>query len=267
MVGKIHRGWYGVWILTALTTSIIAIITQLPAYWLASYLTQRNAPIQLVAAQGSLWRGQAHIALQLPRQMQPSMPIMLISWRITFTPLSLTTLPTAMLHIRSPLLPNDISIKAGIQSNTVMLDWQATTLTIPATQLAYLGAPFNTLKPFGQLLIQIPTGRIEDVNQLFRQPLAQPLQITVDWLNAGAQITTVQPLGDYRATLTMQANQLMLNIATLRGVLNLEAQGATSSTGFHLTGTVTPQAEVRENLQSLLVLLGRQQGEQTILNY
>ena len=84
---------------------------------------------------------------------------------------------------------------------------------------------------------------------------------TLEWLNAGSSLSSVQPLGDYRLEITGAEKNANLKLTTLRGVLELTGQGSWQAHNgqIQFNGSAQPR-DRSEDLAPLLMLLGNDQG-------
>ncbi len=84
---------------------------------------------------------------------------------------------------------------------------------------------------------------------------------TVDWLQAGSVFSSVNPLGDYRLTLSGAGDHVRIGLATISGKLLLEGQGGWSvARGLEFRGRAQASPEYREILAELLRNLGPEES-------
>jgi general secretion pathway protein N len=177
-------------------------------------------------------------------------------WSLVVGQLDLTvTHPSALtqpLAVRAPLF--------GAGAATL----SATTLRLPASLLVGVGAPWNTIRPGGILLVnwdrlQIGRDRIQG-------------NIGAEWQYASSALTPVSPMGHYR----LQTNGIwpgtQLELLTISGPLELKGSGTIAAGGrLRFTGRAQAMAGtdpgVKAQLTGLISLLGRRDGEGALLNF
>ncbi|MCL4185568.1 MAG: type II secretion system protein N, partial [Burkholderiaceae bacterium] len=84
--------------------------------------------------------------------------------------------------------------------------------------------------------------------------------------DASSAMTPVRPLGSYRVEIVGHGGQADLSIQTLAGPLRLQGTGNFSArTGLKFTAEARPDAVEQARLQSFLGLIGRRDGDKTII--
>lgn len=131
------------------------------------------------------------------------------------------------------------------------------TATAPASVLATLGAPFNTVQPGGVLRlrwgeIRAASGKLEG-------------QLDIDWVDAQSALSRVAPLGDFRLEIKGQGEQAKLTLGTLKGPLKLEGEGVLSESGIKFSGTASTEESMRSALNTLIGILGPRDGDKVLL--
>lgn len=237
-------------LLLCVAVAAAAALAVLPARWLIAVVPQQW-PVAVVDASGTLWRGSALLALGFP-EARSTLPAP-IQWRTKWS-------GGPAIEIRHPWLDAPLSLR--LQTNGFLLS--AGTLKLPASTLAQLGAPFNTLRPSGELRLKWPSLRLNG-------NIPSGEIIVAEWSNAGTALSLLRPIGHYRARVTGEAgNAVSLALSTVSGPLNMEGNGRwTARSGFTFKGVARPvpnaSPEVRAALQSTLSALGRRSGDDSIL--
>jgi general secretion pathway protein N len=135
---------------------------------------------------------------------------------------------------------------------------------MPATLLTGLGAPWNTIRPGGVISI--------NWNGLSVAPGKFQGAVVAEWQFASSALTPVSPFGHYR----MQTNGVFpgtqLNLSTISGPLELKGSGTIAEGGrLRFQGRAQPLAgtddTVRTQLNGLISLLGRRDGDAALLNF
>jgi general secretion pathway protein N len=251
-------------VLAALAALLATALVIAPAQWIASTLkSATGGRVELADASGTAWNGSAVLVLASsadPAAPRATLPERL-SWRLS--PWSLligqfdltVTHPSALtqpLAVRAPLL--------GGGATTL----SATTLRLPASLLIGLGAPWNTVRPGGILLVnwdrlQIGSDRIQG-------------NVSAEWQYASSALTPVSPMGHYRLQTNGVWPGTQLDLLTISGPLELKGSGTIAAGGgLRFTGRAQAMAGtdpgVKAQLTGLISLLGRRDGEGSLLNF
>ncbi|MFC5472359.1 type II secretion system protein N [Paraherbaspirillum soli] len=240
----IWAAWSGAAVLSALIT----VLAFLPAAWLVPLLESKTAGrITLGDAQGSIWQGSAFIGAA-PSGKDAVMALLpgRFAWRIS--PLVLVGRVAATLENPS-VLSQPVSISGSWSA------WSITpaSLRLPAERLAGLGAPLNTLKPSGQMLLTWQQ------LQLARQADGVDLRggMTLDMTAMASRLSPVNPLGSYRMRLDWQGRRATLTLETLSGAMLLNGSGNLQNGHLQFSGTAQAAEGQEEKLATLLSLLGQ----------
>lgn len=237
--------------LACIVVGLAAALVVLPARWLMLALPTQW-PVAIVDASGSVWRGAALVALG-PPGARATLPQPL-SWRAGWQ-------NGLRLQLEHPWLDCVWSLRPGLDA----LGLSPCTLRLPASVLAAVGMPLNTIKPAGHLDLRWPGMRLPYGGGVPDGPL-----LTLDWTEAASALSLIQPLGDYRLSLHGRDNIAHITLATARGVLQLEGSGTLrQDQGLRFSGTAqpAPQATPQQiaGLQAMLSAIGRRSGNATLL--
>ena len=228
--------------LAALGLASACALAVLPARWLMAWLPD-GLPLSIADASGSIWNGRALVALG-PPGLQRTLPDS-VQWQWQWHGLA------PAVRVSHPWLAGPLLLEIGLGAVRV----SAQSLRLPASTLAIVGAPLNTLEPSGQLSAAWPA------LTLGAGPIAGPL-LTLQWTDAASSRVRVRPLGSYRAQFTGQGDgTVALKIDSPKGPLLVEAQGTLARSrlrGFSGTARPAPNLDpdTREALLPLLSLLG-----------
>lgn len=211
--------------------------------------------VQLVNAQGTLWRGRGDLwvhgdagSLALPGG---------IGWRLDSSPgqwLSVDTLLELPCCALSPWqwrlgrLADGWGAEARPFESTWNIAW-----------LRGLGSPWNTLDFHGTMQVTI-----SDVKVLTTGSADAPRlqgEWRADLMRLASAVSTVRPLGSYRLSGTLDGpDGPTLQLRTLEGDLRLQGDGHWSRGHFRFRGVAEANAERLDALGNLLNLLGRRDG-------
>lgn len=242
----------------ALAGLALATVLFAPARWLAALVQQASGErVMLLAPQGSLWNGSAQLvlsggsgsrsAIALPGQL---------AWRIRPAWSGASLQLSAECCTRQPL-----------ELRAMPAGWGGLRLALsdgqsqwPASLLAGLGTPWNTVQAQGQLSAFTQGFSLEW--RQGRLNLAGRLQIEA--LQISSRLSTLQPMGSYRFTLQGGATTT-LALNTLDGSLQLSGQGQWVGQRLRFNGTASAAPESVEALSNLLNIIGRRNGARAII--
>ncbi|OLU01686.1 type II secretion system protein N [Achromobacter denitrificans] len=215
----------------------------LPARWLFAVLPD-DAPVALADASGTLWRGSAWIALGPPgaRRMLPQP----VQWQWRWSALAL--------DVTHPWLQGPL--RASPAWNGLALSAQS--LRAPASVLAALGAPWNTMAPQGMLEIAWQPLRLGAA--LPSGPVAE-----LRWRNAGTALAPVASVGTYVLRVQGGKAGATLALSTENGLLDVTGQGSATGRGLRFQGQASYAHSAgeadRAALDGLMSMLGRRSGD------
>lgn len=242
----------------ALTGLLLASVLFVPARWLAALVRQASGErIHLLAPQGSFWQGSAQLALSggsgsrggiaLPGQL---------AWRLRPAWSGITLELNAECCTRQSLQLR--AMPAGWGGLRVLVSDNESQW--PASLLAGLGTPWNTVQAQGQLAASTQGFSLE-----WRQGrLNLAGRVQVEALQVSSRLSTLQPMGSYRLTLQGGSNAT-LALETLEGDLQLSGQGQWVGQRLRFDGTASAAPESAEALSNLLNIIGRRNGAHAII--
>ncbi|QSN61280.1 type II secretion system protein N [Caballeronia sp. M1242] len=228
------------------------LLVMMPAAWITpQFAKATGGHVNLADPSGSLWRGSA--TLMLAASSDGSGATLLpgrIEWTTAFWPLF-----TGRVHMtmrQTEAMPDPVFVDATTRGATL----SAGGIAVPATLLAGLGAPFNTLNFEGTVRLSWTEFRL-----LGRNAYGQ-FVVTLD--DMASRVSRVKPLGSYRVALQAQGATASIDLSTTRGPLLLTGSGVISQDATTFEGTAKAEPAQRENLAGLLNLLGRHTDPDTV---
>ncbi len=243
--------------LVAVITVLATILILLPAAWVTPLCARyTHGRVALADVSGSLWRGSAFLVLAPGGQPDPSLPTAdaggaslmaarlpyRVLWRAGFWSLFRGEVQLDVREDR-PLSQN-VRIVAGLNGALV----GAGDISVPASLLSGLGAPFNTLDLQGDT-------RLEWTDWHLLRSGAYG-QLTVMLNDMSSSISRVRPLGSYRAIIRAAGTDVTLQLSTETGPLFLSGKGQGNADGFQFNGQAHAGETAQANLSGLLPLLG-----------
>jgi general secretion pathway protein N len=135
----------------------------------------------------------------------------------------------------------------------------------PSAWLGGLGTPWNTLQLGGSLRLTSSGLTIESVQGRWRVDGRADLDV----LGASSRVSTLDPLGSYRLTLSgdaTQAGAAMLNLSTQQGSLQLSGNGTWGPAGVRFRGEARAGAADEAALTNLLNIIGRRDGARSVIS-
>ncbi|MCG1041154.1 type II secretion system protein N [Mycetohabitans sp. B8] len=239
------------WIVAGGLAALITLLCIAPAAWITPQFGRATGGyVNLVDPAGSLWHGSATLLLA-PGSERANSTLLpgRVEWHTAFWPLFGGRLHMTLQHTEA--MPQPVTLDAS-RSQAVL---GAGSLVLPATLLAGLGAPFNTLDLQGDVRLSWT-----DLRVLNQQAYGQ---LTVLLTDMASRVSPVRPLGSYRVTLLGQGPAATLQLATLSGPLQLDGAGQWRQGRFAFKGTARSTSEARGSLTGLLNLLGRRIDDTT----
>ncbi len=272
MTGRL--AWAGL-----LCGALPALVAWAPAAWLAQTLNQASeGRVMLADAAGTVWRGSAVMALTGGLHARDAMALPgRLHWRLGFN----QGLPAVWLQqaccVQGRLLVqwqpgwNQQVIRVQAQADGAVAPSHAEPARAaetwgdwPASVLAGLGAPWNTLRPNGS--VQVSSQQLEWQLTAGRLTLRGQLELQLSGLVS--RISTLGNLGDYRLTVMAPptGGGAIVQLHTLRGPLLLQGQGQWSPRGLRFRGQAAAQPGSEAALDNLLSIIGQRQGAVAVLS-
>ena len=246
----------------ALLGCVLAALSWAPARWLAWGVAQASqGQVQWQNPRGTVWEGSAQLTLSggagsrdaqtLPGRLHWRILPGLLSWR--------TTLLADCCMDR----PIEAQLQAGLSTLSLQLSDHPSRW--PAAWLSGLGAPWNTLQAEGQLQLRTESLRLQwTAGRLHMQGLVE-LQAQ----DMSSRLSPLKPMGSYRLQIrgTPQGTATPeLQLSTLQGPLQLQGQGLWVGSRLRFSGEARAEAGSEAALSNLLNIIGRRQGERSLLS-
>jgi general secretion pathway protein N len=255
-----------IWAAAALLAVLATLIWFAPAVMVDVALERATAGrLRLANASGTFWDGKGRIVLaDVLADVSTSNEFvgdrtvvqgLVLPGELTW---SIRRLPILLGMIDASLRIDGMAAPLRLSGSFNELRLSAGSLNLASMELSKLGSPWNTIRP--SALIGLRWNDLTIRSGLFNG------KMTIELRDASSVLTPVQPLGSYQIEVSGNGQQAVLNLSTLKGPLNLTGTGSWSDRGgLRFLAQASPDPAERERLQSFLALVGRREGEKTII--
>lgn len=251
----------------ALLGAFFALLVYAPAAWLATAVANATAQRVLLAdARGTVWSGDAIAVLTGgPGSRDATALPGRLRWSLGFAGLGFELRTEQACCLNGTVV---VRIKPGLGRITTTLmpspDWIG---QWPSALLNGLGTPFNTMQLGGTIRLSSPGLTVESVQGRVRLDGRADIEL----LHAASRLSSLDPLGSYRFTLTSdpaQTGAAQLRLATEEGALVLQGDGSwEASRGFRFRGEARAASpDDAAKLSNLLNIIGRREGARTVIS-
>jgi general secretion pathway protein N len=242
-----------------------ALIAWAPAHWLTGAVARASDGRLLLAdARGTVWRGSAVPVLTGGADSRDASALPgRLEWRLGLDGLTPTLRARhdcclrgeqrLRLHFGAPGLRLELAGEPG-QVQPVG-DW-------PASWLAGLGTPWNTLQPSG--VVRLAHQGLSLIARDGGWQLTGRAEIDLDRMSA--RVSPLPRLGDYRLDLQGQPDgTTTLALSTRSGALRLQGQGRLAGGALQFRGEARATPGDEAVLNNLLNIIGRRQGAVSVI--
>lgn len=239
------RTW--LYVVFSLAFYLLFLIVQMPTAWLVWGLNRfTSGAVHLDPIMGNAWGGSGHLVIYYPQTVPHDLGI--AEWRVN--PIWLFT-GHVQTYLRSE--STDVRFRTTLRFGRGQTQLIETEARLPAQTLGAFYPPAVLISPKGEVLAR--TDKLVIGNNSIEG------NAEILWQNAGSDLSSVQPLGDYRLEITGTGQSAVLKLSTLKGVLDLTGQGQwqVQTKQIQLTGSASPRQRAAE-LDPLLKLFGEDQG-------
>jgi general secretion pathway protein N len=249
--------------------ALAGVLLFAPAVWLAGVVERATAGRLLLAdAQGTVWSGSAVVVLtggegsrdarSLPGRLEWTLRPGLAGGGLG--------LNTQLRH--GCCLNGTLGLQARVGWGRMSLAVQSPpgwTGQWPASWLAGLGTPFNTMQLGGAMRLSTQDLVIESVQGRIRVEGQADLELR----DMSSRLATLPRLGTYRLSLRnnpASAGTSALSLETIDGALRLTGTGSWSAAGLRLRGEAMADENDQQALNNLLNLIGRRDGARSVIS-
>jgi len=229
---------------------LVFLVAQAPAWLLATGLDRASGgQVALEFPSGSVWNGKAR-ALTIQAANGKAVRVALLSW--SFLPHRLLSGELGF-HVTSddPLAIGSAEVGTGLSGVGHV---RHAKFIVGSSVLLPLAPLLDFVQPAGTLQLQADELRVAG-----GKPEGDAV---VEWRGAGTKLSQVRPLGDYRINVTAAQDGIRYDVNTVNGPLRVEGRGSFVPNGPRkFAGTARADPPFQSQLQDLLRLLGRDQGQ------
>jgi general secretion pathway protein N len=268
----------------ALLGAAVAVVMFAPAAWLAgSVASGTSGRLLLADARGTVWQGSAVLVLTggsgsndasaLPGRLQWSMGLGSngLAPGLTLRAQHACCInDQAVFHVLPGFSRTRIEIAANPPTAVTTPQAQPQLQRIgqwPASWLAGLGTPWNTLQLSGQMRLSTPGLSLESVQG--RWVMGGQADLALD--DMASRVSTLDVLGSYQLSLVgdPKGDSANLSVTTRSGALQLNGNGTvglSASSRFRFNGQASAAPGAEAPLNNLLNIIGRRQGPLSLIS-
>jgi general secretion pathway protein N len=255
---RLGKGAIAFVLAAATLCALVVMVLSAPASLVDIGVSQATqGRLRLADTQGTIWRGNGKIVLaDVSAETSAFIVTGLVlpgtfEWTIAGLPLFIGRI-NAQLSGVGLLTP--IRLEGGLSE----LKISASRLVLPTVDLSRMGSPWNTFKPQASLEVQWD-------NMTLRQGQFTG-KAAIDLKDIASALTSVRPLGSYRVDVVGAGSSADVKLLTTQGPLSLTGNGVWNARqGLRLSIEALANESAKEKLQTLLSLMGRREGEKTII--
>ena len=247
------------WAVAGAVTGLLgAWLWFLPASRLATWVADQSGQhLQLAQARGSLWNGSANLVLTggIGSRDATALPGW-VHWQIQPHWTGLQVSLSADCCTTQPL---QMHLSWHLGGGRLRIDDNQSQW--PAAWLTGLGTPWNTVEAKGQLALSSQGLSVEWADG--RLAVSGQAQLLAQHISS--RLSTLQPMGSYRITLT-GGSVPSLALDTIEGSLQLKGAGHWVGSRLHFEGVASAAPDREAALANLLNIIGRRSGATSIIS-
>lgn len=250
--------WLAYSLIAALTAGAIALASA-PARYLDSLLDSGTlGRLRLAESDGTIWRGSGRLVIVdtgVTDAGRYSLPGVAIPGRVSW---SVKPWPLVVGMVDATVSIDGMPSPVRLQGSVGEVQVGAGSLSLPSVDLSRLGSPWNSVRPSGSLAIRWDALVVRGGQMIGKAAF--------ELRDASSAVTPVLPLGSYRLEIDGKGSQADLLLRTVSGPLKLSGKGQwTARTGLRLDADAAIEPAEAERLKAFLGLIGRREGERTII--
>lgn len=237
-----------IWPVAAVLAVSVTLLVCAPAFLLGNWLeSQTGGRLALGDVQGSLWHGSAFIgvASSSSGDLAPLLPGR-FEWHLS---------PIVLVGQIDLDLENAGALMSPLHltGNLHHLEVSPDSLRLPSERLSGLGAPLNTLRPAGEIVLSWNQLALELNDEFIEVQGTMKVKLT----GMSSALSPVKPLGSYLMKWNWHGQAADLDLTTEQGPLLLSGSGTWRQNQLQFSGQAEAQDGQEDRLEQLLVLLGQ----------
>ncbi len=256
---RLRPGWALAHAFVGLLGVALALVATVPASFADLALARATGGrMRLAETAGSVWAGSGRLVLvDTGAEVGNRWAVagVAVPGRIDW---SVRALPMLVGQVDASLRIEGMAQPVRVQGGYGEIRVGGGAVALPSVELARMGSPWNTLRPSGALSLRWE-------NLTLRQGGLEG-RAQIELRDASSAMTPVRPLGSYRVEVVGRGGQADLSIQTLAGPLRLQGSGSfTAQAGLRFTAEASADPAEQASLNSFLGLIGRRDGDRTII--
>jgi general secretion pathway protein N len=255
---KLGVGAFSFVVACALFCALVVIVLSAPASFVDIGVNQSTqGRLRLADTQGTVWRGSGRIVLaDIAAEAAPyTVTGLVLPGRFEWT---IAGLPLFIGRVNAQLSGGGLGSPVKFEGGISELKISASRLVLPSVDLSRMGSPWNTFKPQASLDVQWD-------NMTLRQGQFTG-KAAFELKDIASALTSVRPLGSYKVDVVGAGSSADVKLMTTQGPLSLTGNGVWNARqGLRLSIEALADETAKIKLQTLLSLMGRREGEKTII--
>jgi general secretion pathway protein N len=245
------------------------LVLKAPAEWLSPWVSHYSrGTVSFERSWGTVWQGAAQLRVHRSSKETVLLP-QPIAWDLGVRKADVGVEVSATIQSAALAALVKLTGTRALSWNTpIHIAVAAGQYQLPVNSLNSLGAPFNTIKPSGQVSVSW-----REFTQISTNTTPPAATLSLDITRLRTALTGADILGDYQLSMTPVADsRWSLNLITRNDTAHIPAlilngSGSASAQGaiqFELRAKVA-HPETSQHLGALLNFLGRNEGEEHVL--
>jgi general secretion pathway protein N len=237
---------------------VLSLVLFAPARWLtAGVESASGGKVLLADARGTVWDGSAQLVLTGgPGSTDAAALPGRLSWELA------PRWNGVVARLRSECcMPRPIDVRGRLRAGGMDLAIGDSVSEWPASVVAGLGTPWNTLQFDGDLKLTTQGLSVEWAEG--RPVIAGRAELVA--LRVASRLSTLRPMGSYRITL-QGGTPATLRLETLEGSLQLSGTGQWVGQRLRFRGEASAVPDREAALANLLNIIGRRSGSRSLIS-
>ena len=232
-----------IWLPASVTTGLVAKITE--------------GRLDFRHARGTVWAGSTELALVSPGGVNDRTPIPgRVYWRWLWQGWIPELIVNADCCFSKPLT---FRVTLGREQQLSISDVK---MMFPLTLLEGLGAPFNTLKPSGDLQVNTRAVKLTLADRTMK--VSGEVEFEIGSLSS--VLSQVKPIGTYTVNARGQGDRVSFSLSTRSGALQLSGSGELKQKKFRFNAEARSSPGYELAMSNLLNVIGRRSGNRSIIS-